>query len=119
MKEILIIHDSPIVICELADVLETGSYRPMVVTDPVTGWDYLKNNAADALVTKVGFPAWKPHGLAIARMGVAGGRTRRVLFIDNPPVFDHVGELHEAKIATLSLATPLGQIVKTLESLLA
>jgi DNA-binding response OmpR family regulator len=110
--KVVIIHNDPTIVGDLAAALQARGHRTTVFTAPNDGWDYLKARPDDdALVTRVDFGPDSVNGLALAHVARAQTSPRMILFVGLPQWKTAARELGEF----LDLRTPIAAIVEFLE----
>ena len=82
---IVIVHDDPAFVDQIATALKLGGHRVATFIDPLVALDGLEAApSVDLLITRVQFPAGKPHGIALALMARRRCPGLKVLFCALP-----------------------------------
>jgi len=61
----------------------------------------------DLLITRIGFPPGKPHGISLARMAKSRRPAIRVLFTTRPEFVGHIGDIGEVLPTPIDIPTLL------------
>jgi DNA-binding NtrC family response regulator len=82
---IVVVHDDLTFLEPLATALRAESHEVVAFDDPISAWDALRTGSqVELLITRVQFPAGKPHGIALAQWARSSLPDIRVLFTALP-----------------------------------
>jgi DNA-binding NtrC family response regulator len=90
---IVVVHDQPEFLNELATGLRQAGHHTATFADPLAAWDALETaRQIEVLITRVQYAPGRSNGLALARMARSKRPGIRVVFTALPQYADQVDE---------------------------
>ncbi len=87
---IVLVHDEPAFLVAVGQHLRQEGFDVAAFGDPMKALDALSSaERIEVLITRVQFPAGKPHGVALANMARLRRRDLKVIFAALPEVAHH------------------------------